>query len=62
MKKDIALSRYKDGLKQGIEQGHEQGENSKQIEIAKNMLAKGYDIASISDITGLSVEEINNLK
>ena len=50
----IALSKYKDGLKQGI--------NHNKTEIAKNMLAKGYDIASISDITGLSVEEINNLK
>lgn len=50
------------GLEQGLEKGLEQGSLEKQIEIAKNMLAKKTDINYISEVTGLSVEEIENLK
>ena len=32
-----------------------------QIEIARKMLEKGSDINFISDCTGLSIQEINNL-
>ena len=46
----------------GVEQGIEQGLNEKTIEIAKNMLNKGTDIEYISEITGLSIEEIEKLK
>jgi len=38
------------------------GERNKQIEIAIKSLKKGLDIEVISDITGLSVEEIKELK
>ena len=37
------------------------GEKKIKIEIAKKMKAKNIDISSISDITGLSIEEINIL-
>ena len=50
------------GMKKGIEQGIEQGENNKSIEIAKNMLNKNMNINIISEVTGLSKEEIENLK
>ena len=39
-----------------------EGEKSKQIEIAKRMLKKETDINFISECTGLSIEEINELK
>ena len=48
----------KKGIKQGLERGTEQSKN----EIAKKMLKKGLDISLISEVTGLSNEQINNLK
>ena len=45
-----------------LRQGIEEGEKNKQIEIAKNMLLKGIDLNTISEVTNLSIEEINNLK
>ena len=58
-----------EGISQGISQGYtsgindgiSKGENKKSIEIAKNMLKKNMSIEDISDITGLSIEEINKL-
>ena len=58
-----------EGISQGISQGYtsgindgiSKGENKKSIEIAKNMLKKNMPIEDISDITGLSIEEINKL-
>ena len=49
---------YKAGIKEGIEQGIEQ----KSKDIALKMLEKGIDIESISEITGLSKEEVESLK
>lgn len=50
------------GIKQGIMQGRQKGmeEGLKQgsVKIAQSMLAKGMDIGTISELTGLSVEEI----
>ena len=49
------------GYTSGINDGISKGENKKSIEIAKNMLKKNISIEDISDITGLSIEEINKL-
>ena len=57
------------GIAQGIEKGIQIGEQNK-IEFAKEKaremavkcLAKGMDINDISDLTGLSIEEIRSLK
>ena len=54
----IRKESYEKGLVQGIEQGIEQ----KNMEIVKNMLKKNIDIKTISECTGLPVEDINNLK
>lgn len=48
-------------LKESYEKGIEQGINSRNIEIAKSMLDKSIDDNIISEITGLSKEEINKL-
>lgn len=40
----------------------EEGEIKKSIEIARNMLLKNMSVQDISDITGLTFEEINKLK
>ena len=50
---DLSVA-HEDGLKEGLKEGKE--------EIAKNMLKLNIDINIISQSTGLTVEEINNLK
>ena len=50
-----------EGISQGIEQGYTSGINDGIKQTAKNMLNKNMSIEDISDITGLSIEEINKL-
>ena len=50
-----------EGLKQGKEEGLKQGEMNKAKEMARNMLKKGFDITVISEISGLTIEEIESL-
>ena len=50
------------GLKEGLDKGLKEGEKNKSIEIAKNMLKKGYKIEDISELSGLSLDEIEELK
>ena len=45
----------------GIEEGIEQGEKMKAISMAKTMKERSMDINLISELTGLSLEEIENL-
>ena len=56
----------KQGMKQGIEkgmkQGMEKGLEQRSLEIARKMLAKGMDAASVMEITGLSAEQMQQLK
>ena len=61
MKKGRAEGMEK-GLKQGMEKGMEQGMSQRSLEIAKKMLAKGMDEATVMDMTGLSAEEMKLLK
>lgn len=51
-----------EGLEKGLEQGLEQGANKKTIEIAKKMLQETTDLAFISRITELSLEEIKKIQ
>ena len=44
------------------QKGMEEGMNQRSLEIARKMLAKGMDEASIMDMTGLTAEEIKLLK
>ena len=56
----------KEGMEKGMEKGREEGRaegmNLRSLEIARKMLAKGMDEASIMDMTGLTAEEIKLLK
>ena len=58
--------RYQKGMEkgraEGIEEGREEGMNLRSLEIARKMLAKGMDEASIMDMTELTAEEIRLLK
>jgi len=51
----------KDGMEQGMEKGIQCGKQEKQIEIAKKMKAKNMSTKNISEITGLSEDEVKNL-
>ena len=49
------------GMKQGMEQGLEQGQQEERIRNARGMKAKGIPVEVISEITGLTSEEITAL-
>lgn len=49
-------------LKKSREEGREEGRDQKSIEVARNALIEGFDVITISKITGLSIEDIENLK
>ena len=51
-----------EGMEKGMKEGIEKGMNLRSLEIARKMLAKGMDEASIMDMTGLTAEEIKLLK
>ena len=51
----------KQGIEAGVELGKKQGISAAKIEIAKEMKLQGYDNNAIKKLTGLSIEEIENL-
>ena len=50
------------GIKEGLARGTAEGAQAKQRDIATNMLAKGMDSTLISELTGLSEQDIIELK
>ena len=52
----------KQGVQQGIQQGIQQGERKKMLEVARNMLEMKSEIGFIVRATGLSREEIEQLR
>ena len=61
MEKGMELGMEK-GMKKGMEKGMEKGMNQKALDIARNMLADGVDINLIMKYSGLTQEQIENLK
>ena len=51
-----------EGLKEGREKGRAEGVKQISFDIAKRMLEKGIDIETISELTGLTAEEVSRLK
>ena len=49
------------GMVQGMQIGRNEGKYERTVEVAKNMLNAGSDIAFISKVTGLSISELNEL-
>ena len=49
-------------IEEGLAKGIVEGENKKTIEIVKNAIKKGMDNSIISDLTGLSNEEIEAIR
>lgn len=54
--------RYQKGKEEGMEEGRAEGMNLRSLEIAKKMLAKGMDAATVMEMTGLTAEEMKLLK
>ena len=50
-----------DGRAEGFAEGRSEGKAEERILIAKAMIAKGMDRNTISEITGLSDEELESL-
>jgi len=59
---NVIETAHTDGKQEGKIEGKIEGAVAKSIEIAKAMLAKGFDISIISDITTLTPNEIEALK
>ena len=53
---------YDDGKQDGLKEGREEGRNDEKFAIAQNLLTMGLPIAQIMQATGLTQEQINNLK
>ena len=46
---------------EGRKEGREEGEKKKAIEVAKKVKKKGYSFQDISEMTGLTIDEIEEL-
>ena len=51
-----------EGIEEGRAKGQEEGKKNREIETAKVSLKQNIDIKTIALITGLTIDEINNLK
>ena len=49
------------GLEQGLEKGLEQGRNEERLQLIRKMISRGMKPDLISEMTGLSLEEIETL-
>ena len=49
------------GLEQGLEKGLEQGRNEERLQLIRKMVSRGMSPDLISEMTGLSIEEIETL-
>lgn len=49
------------GLEQGLEKGLEQGRNEERLQLIRKMVSRGMMPDLISDMTGLTIEEIETL-
>ena len=51
-----------DSYQQGMEKGMEKGMNQRSLEIARNLLSLGLPVTQITQATGLTEEEIKQMK
>ena len=56
-----ALYYTQQGIQRGIERGMQQGEVKRTYSIATNMLHRNFDMGTIRDVTGLSIDAIKGL-
>ena len=51
-----------EGMEKGLAEGMEKGMSQRSLEIARMMLAKGMDAATVMEITGLSERQLKQQK
>jgi predicted transposase/invertase (TIGR01784 family) len=51
-----------EGIQIGEEMGLERGKEEERLNLVKNMLLKGLDVATISELTNISIDRINEIK
>ena len=63
IKDEMAIrdSGNKEGRKEGIEEGLKKGKKAEKKSIAQNMLEMKIDKKTISKVTGLTIDEIDNI-
>ena len=49
------------GIEQGIERGIEQGAYQNKLEIAQKLIARGYSLEEIADVSGLTIYQVQSL-
>lgn len=54
----IRKEAFEDGMEKGREEGRAEGESASKLLIARNMIEKGLDITIITELTGLTEEDI----
>ena len=47
-----------EGRAEGRDEGINEGRSKEKTAIARNMLTKGYDLKIVSELTGLSIDEV----
>ena len=60
-RREVERSVREEAVEEGYSEGLEKGIEQRNIDIAKNMIKENIDIAIISKVTGLSVEDIKKL-
>ncbi len=53
---------HSEGIEIGEKRGEKRGKKTEKVEITKNLLKKGYPEKDISEVTKLSLSEINAIK
>ena len=59
-KYEESLKYYRD-LKNVVDTSYDEGKAERSVEIARQMKAKGMDVNLISEITGLTIDEIEKI-
>jgi len=53
---------FAQGIEKGIEQRIEKGKEEKSIDIARKLFKKSFSIEEVSELTGLSLEDLRRLE
>lgn len=57
----IMQTQYREGREEGLEKGLEKGRKQTVLEVAQKLKAKGLDMTTIMEATGLTIEEVRTL-
>jgi predicted transposase/invertase (TIGR01784 family) len=52
---------WQKGEQEGRQKGEQEGRQEEKVEIALNMLRKNLDLATIAEVTGLTIEQLQSL-